>query len=242
MPTSKSIDLSREPLAASLLSVAQKERLTEILDRYLSSLEGGAPIQPETLVEEHPDLAKPLQAYLSSLDELHCAAAGFGGGENVSSDEIEADGDTRRLGDFILGRELGRGGMGIVYEARQISLDRTVALKVLPFAAVLDSKQIARFKSEAQAAAQILHPNIVPVFAIGVDRGVHFYAMQFIDGQALDRAIAGLRKNKRRRTPVPEPNALASRTDPRSASLGNPRLALRFSHIFCTLFLRHRIR
>jgi serine/threonine protein kinase/tetratricopeptide (TPR) repeat protein len=225
MPSSQSIDLSREPLAASLLSVEQKERLTELLDRYLSSLEEGIPVHPETLVEQHPDLAEPLRAYLASLDELHCAAAGFGGGESDDSTiEVEATADTRRLGDFILGRELGRGGMGIVYEARQISLDRTVALKVLPFAAVLDSKQIARFKSEAQAAAQILHPNIVPVFAIGVDRGVHFYAMQFIDGQALDLAIAGLRKNKRRKTRVPEPNALAPGSDPRSGLMGSPRL------------------
>ncbi|HRX78879.1 MAG TPA: protein kinase, partial [Pirellulaceae bacterium] len=226
MPSSQSIDLSREPLAASLLSVEQKERLTEILDRYLSSLEEGIPIHPDALVEEHPDLAEPLRAYLASLNELHCAAAGFGGGEKDDcADEIEADGDTRRLGDFVLGRELGRGGMGIVYEARQISLDRTVALKVLPFAAVLDSKQIARFKSEAQAAAQILHPNIVPVFAIGVDRGVHFYAMQFIDGQALDLAIAGLRKTKRRRGVAYEPTALAAGPDLRTDWSEGPRLA-----------------
>jgi serine/threonine protein kinase/Tfp pilus assembly protein PilF len=226
MSSSQSIDLSREPLAASLLSVKQKERLTELLDRYLSSLEDDVPIHPDTLINEHPDLAEPLRAYLGSLDELHCAAAGFGHSvKENSADEAEATGETRRLGDFILGRELGRGGMGIVYEARQISLDRTVALKVLPFAAVLDSKQIARFKSEAQAAAQILHPNIVPVFAIGVDRGVHFYAMQFIDGQALDLAIAGLRKNNRQKARASEPNAIASSSDPRSVSTRHPRLA-----------------
>ncbi|MCA9147331.1 MAG: hypothetical protein KDB05_31355, partial [Planctomycetales bacterium] len=92
MPSSQSIDLSREPLAASLLSVEQKERLTEILDRYLSSLEEGAPIHPDSLIEEHPDLAEPLRAYLASLNELHCAAAGFGGGEKDDcADEFEAD-------------------------------------------------------------------------------------------------------------------------------------------------------
>ena len=225
MPASESIDLSREPLATSLLSVEQKQRLTEILDRYLSSLEDGIPIQPEALVKEHPDLADTLRAYLSSLDELHGAAAGFGGGTNAEADcELNFDRDTKRLGDFIIGRELGRGGMGIVYEARQISLDRTVALKVLPFAAVLDSKQIARFKSEAQAAAQILHPNIVPVFAIGVDRGVHFYAMQFIDGQPLDLAIASLRKSRRGRRRGFEPNSQTPRSDPRSDSVQDPRL------------------
>lgn len=226
MPSSESIDLSREPLAASTLSAEQKGRLSEILDRYLSSLESGAPIHPDTLVEQHPDLAEPLQTYLGSLNELHRAAAGFGGGDAADSDDhVEADDETRRLGDFVLGRELGRGGMGIVYEARQLSLDRTVALKVLPFAAVLDSKQIARFKSEAQAAAQILHPNIVPVFAIGVDRGVHYYAMQFIDGQALDLAIADLRKHGRRKSSPREPYALASGRGPDDDRFEHPRLA-----------------
>ena len=84
--------------------------------------------------------------------------------------------------------------MGVVYEAQQISLGRRVALKVLPFAAVLDSRQIARFKHEAKAAAQLDHPNIVSVFAVGVERGVHYYAMQFIDGQPLDRALAELQQ------------------------------------------------
>src|SRR5260370_1633802 len=86
--------------------------------------------------------------------------------------------------------------MGVVYEARQISLDRRVAVKLLPFAAVLDAKQIARFKHEAQAAAHLHHPNIVPVFAIGVERGVHYYAMQYIDGQPLDRAIEELQATR----------------------------------------------
>ena len=70
-------------------------------------------------------------------------------------------------------------------------------MKVLPFAAVLDAKQIARFKNEAQAAAQLQHPNIVPVFAVGVERGVHYYAMQFIDGQPLDVAVRQLREQLR---------------------------------------------
>ena len=101
-----------------------------------------------------------------------------------SDDETSAPVEqTKRIGDFELFDEIGRGGMGVVYEARQISLDRRVALKLLPFAAVLDAKQISRFKNEAQAAAQICHPNIVPVFAIGVERGMHYYAMQLIDGQ-----------------------------------------------------------
>src|SRR5262249_23705416 len=71
--------------------------------------------------------------------------------------------------------------------------NRQVALKVLPFAAVLDQRQIARFRNEAQAAAQLHHPNIVPVYAVGQEQGVYYYAMQLIDGQSLEQAIRELR-------------------------------------------------
>ena len=88
--------------------------------------------------------------------------------------------------------------MGIVYEAHQVSLDRRVALKALPFAAVLDQKQIVRFENEARAAAQLHHPNIVPVFSVGCERGVHYYAMQYIEGASLDRTLADVRGDSTR--------------------------------------------
>ena len=84
--------------------------------------------------------------------------------------------------------------MGIVYEAEQLSLDRHVALKVLPFAAALDPRQLQRFQLEAQAAACLHHTHIVPVFAVGTDRGVPFYAMQLIEGRNLAQLIAELRR------------------------------------------------
>src|SRR5207237_2913483 len=97
-----------------------------------------------------------------------------------------------QLGDFRLLREIGRGGMGVVYEAEQISLRRRVALKLLPFAVAIDPRQLQRFKNEALAAAHLRHENIVPVHAVGEERGVHFYAMQFIDGRSLAHWIADL--------------------------------------------------
>ena len=87
------------------------------------------------------------------------------------------------LGDFRILREIGRGGMGVVYEAEQLSLGRHVALKVLPFAAMLDQQQLARFKNEARAAATLKHPNIVSVYSVGSERGVHYYAMELIEGR-----------------------------------------------------------
>src|SRR2546421_7146285 len=97
------------------------------------------------------------------------------------------------LGDYHVLRVVGRGGMGIVYEAEQLSLNRRVALKVLPFAAALDPRQLQRFKNEAQAAAQLHHPNIVPVYGVGSERSVHYYAMQFIDGRSLADLIEDMR-------------------------------------------------
>src|SRR5205807_2368132 len=92
-------------------------------------------------------------------------------------------------------REVGRGGMGIVYEAEQLSLNRRVALKVLPFAATLDPRQLQRFHNEARAAAHLHHPNIVPVHGVGTERGVHYYAMQFIEGQTLAGVLDAQRRS-----------------------------------------------
>jgi serine/threonine protein kinase len=109
------------------------------------------------------------------------AAAGAGPGPGV-------------LGDYQLVREIGRGGMGIVYEAEQLSLHRRVALKILPLAAAMDSRQMQRFQLEAQAAACLHHTNIVPVHAIGCERGVPFYVMQYIEGRSLAQVIDELRR------------------------------------------------
>jgi serine/threonine protein kinase len=99
----------------------------------------------------------------------------------------------QRLGDFEILRELGRGGMGVVYEARQVSLNRKVALKVLSGSLGLTSKAVQRFHREAEAAAKLHHTNIVPVYATGEHEGIHFYAMELIEGPSLDRFVRQLR-------------------------------------------------
>jgi serine/threonine protein kinase len=103
---------------------------------------------------------------------------------------------TAPLGDFRIVREVGRGGMGILYEAEQMSLGRRVALKVLPFAATMDPRHLQRFQNEARAAASLEHPHIVPVYGVGCERGVHYYAMKFIDGQSLAAVIDEWKKAK----------------------------------------------
>src|SRR6516164_5812247 len=99
-----------------------------------------------------------------------------------------------RLGDYRILREIGRGGMGVVYEAEQVSLGRHVALKVLPKQFLLDERQQKRFEREAKAAARLHHTNIVPVFGVGEENGLHYYVMQFIAGLGLDEVLDELKR------------------------------------------------
>jgi serine/threonine protein kinase len=112
----------------------------------------------------------------------------------------------KRLGDFEVVRELGRGGMGVVYEARQVSLNRQVALKVLAGGLGLTPKAVQRFHREAEAAAKLYHTNIVPVYATGEHDGTHFYAMELIDGSSLDLVIRQMR-HATADQPPPDPTA-----------------------------------
>ncbi|HEX4415818.1 MAG TPA: protein kinase, partial [Lacipirellulaceae bacterium] len=171
-----------------------RAELAEILERYLAELEEGNAPDHEALLAAHPTLAGELLPYLESLRLLDGATRDLRAAKTVVSEADAIAPGGRQIGEYRIAREIGRGGMGIVYEAHQKSLNRQVALKVLPFAAVLDQRQIARFRNEAQAAAQLHHPHIVPVFAVGQEQGIYFYAMQYIDGQSLDQAIAELRE------------------------------------------------
>ena len=101
----------------------------------------------------------------------------------------------RRLGDFEIVRMIGRGGMGVVYEARQISLDRTVALKVLTGGVLASEHHIIRFQREAQAAAKLKHDNIVPIYAQDQQDGIYYYAMELVEGESLSQILKLMRAN-----------------------------------------------
>ena len=170
--------------------------LLEILDEFVERTQRGEPVDIDAFVRGFPEHAESLREYLESLLFLQRMAP------DVAAVEGHLDGcadwSGRTLGEFRILGEVGRGGMGVVYEALQETLGRRVALKVLPFAAVLDQQQIKRFSLEAQAAAQLHHVNIVPVYSVGCEKGVHFYSMQFIDGQSLDVAIEDLQRFRER--------------------------------------------
>jgi WD40 repeat protein/serine/threonine protein kinase len=171
-----------EPSAVESPSV--ESLVAGVFDDFLGRRERGERPDVEEYATRHPGLADVIRQVLPALQAM---------GEAAAPPDVEGSG---RLGDFRLLRELGRGGMGVVYQAEQISLGRTVALKVLPRAATWDPRQLARFKQEARAAAQLHHPNIVPVYAEGCEDGVHYFAMQLIDGQDLAALIARLNPDR----------------------------------------------
>lgn len=176
-----SSDSDEEPLAMRHLTPQQKEQLGVLLEEYMTALESGMPPSVESLTETCPQLREPLQACVGGLENLFRMSSG----ELPERGELSSqDNGERMLGDFQLHEEIGRGGMGVVYRATQKSLRRDVAIKLLPLTSVLDSRQLTRFHQEAEAAASLQHPNIVPVFAVGCERGIHYYAMQHVVVQA----------------------------------------------------------
>jgi WD40 repeat protein/serine/threonine protein kinase len=169
--------------------------LINLMDQVADRLQAGSAIEVEELVREHPEHADRIRQLLPAAQLL----AGIAG----PTSELEANHDVAApaivagmLGDFRILREVGRGGMGVVYEAEQVSLGRRVALKVLPFAATMDPRHLQRFQNEARAAASLEHAHIVPVHGVGCERGIHYYAMKFIDGQTLAALIEQQRRQR----------------------------------------------
>jgi serine/threonine protein kinase/Tfp pilus assembly protein PilF len=167
--------------------------LAELVEEITDRLQTGASVDLEVYIARHPEKAEELRGLLPALEMLAVAGSGRDGQGQAAA----ADGSALPhgvLGDFRIIREVGRGGMGVVYEAEQLSLGRRVALKVLPFAATMDPRQLQRFHNEARAAGGLHHTSIVPVYFVGCERGVHFYAMQFIDGRPLSEIVQQLRQ------------------------------------------------
>jgi WD40 repeat protein/serine/threonine protein kinase len=137
--------------------------------------------------DRHPELAEQIRALFPALvlmeQEGSVASPATGPDLRRATDGSPVP---RQLGEYRILREVGRGGMGVVYEAVQESLGRHVALKVLPGYGLASPTHLERFRREAKAAAKLHHTNIVPVFGVGEDHGVSYYAMQFIQGQGLD--------------------------------------------------------
>ena len=173
------------------------ERLIELLDQLAAEARSGRQADLEAVVREHPDLEQDIRELWATMLLAEDFASFSGelseltGGETrpVGSD----DGNRQTpgcVGDYELFEELGRGGMGVVYRARQGSLGRTVALKMILRGSLASETDVVRFRKEAEAAAALSHPNIVQVFEVGEHDGQPFFSMQHIDGTTLARRLA----------------------------------------------------
>jgi serine/threonine protein kinase/Flp pilus assembly protein TadD len=162
----------------------------------------------------YPELADRIRAFFPALLHVERLKADQGGSTSCDGD-VPRGVAPERLGDYRILREVGRGGMGVVYEAEQESLGRRVALKILAGHGPRNPKQLLRFHREARAAARLHHTNIVPVFGVGESEGQHYYVMQFIPGLGLDAVLEELKGS---RGPNPEGRSAGTAAVDRMAS------------------------
>ena len=195
---------------------SRDDRFDEVIADYLDAIEAGQEPDEEDLLQRHADLAESLQAFFADhrrmrgfLGPSPPATEETSARERVPVDAEADEPKTRpvadeptlpvqdegpdslaiRLGDFRLIEEIARGGMGVVYRARQESLNRDVALKMIRAGDLADPEEIRRFRTEAESAAQLDHPGIVPIYQVGFEMGNHYFSMALIHGRSLAQMI-----------------------------------------------------
>jgi serine/threonine protein kinase/WD40 repeat protein len=202
-----------------------------LAEEFLEQYRQGARPSLEEYAERFPEHAAEIRELFPALLIMEKAASASEESAAEPGDEDRKDQDggeprqaPKRLGDYRIIREVGRGGMGIVYEAEQESLGRRVALKVLSRHMRLDAKHSKRFQREAKAAAGLHHTNIVPVFGVGEQDGTYYYVMQFIRGFPLDAVLEEVQRMRDSTGElVEQPNAAA--TTQRGANVATGKMA-----------------
>jgi len=180
----------------------------ELADSFLERYRRGERPSLSEYAREHPELAEQIR----ELFPLLVAVERVGSMDSAADSRVKGEAWSlpRQLGEYRILREIGRGGMGVVYEAVQESLGRHVALKVLPYHGLLNSARVARFRREARAVARLHHTNIVPVFVVGVHEGIQYYAMQFIHGQGLNEVLHAVKRLHGAKASSPPDQGLAT--------------------------------
>jgi WD40 repeat protein/serine/threonine protein kinase len=172
----------------------QRDPLEEAAESFLARLRAGEQPSLSEYEARHPELAGDIRDLFPALVMMEQGRRYVEDPPAPDPARLTVEQVPQQLGEYRLLREIGRGGMGVVYEARQESLGRHVALKVLPFNSLARPEHLERFRREARAAARLHHTNIVPVHGVGEHHGLHYYAMQFIHGQGLDSVLEEVRR------------------------------------------------
>jgi eukaryotic-like serine/threonine-protein kinase len=185
---------SMPPAAGPVAPPNRDEQLAGLLVYMTDELRAGRWIDFEALSQQYPDLSDELRELWAAVQVAEGVAVGLSQELTTGFSPSDADRPSadmpRIFGDFELLEELGRGGMGIVYKARQRSLGRTVAVKMILRGELASAADVARFRSEAAAAARLEHPHIVPVYEVGDSDGQPYFVMKYIEGTTLARRLA----------------------------------------------------
>jgi len=173
---------------------ARDERVNEIIAEYLEAVEAGRAPDRQAFLAQHAEFAAELSAFFASQDQFAQVAGQLGPDETLIAAPL---GMVRSFGDYELLEEIARGGMGVVYKARQVSLNRTVALKMILAGQFAPPAEVQRFRHEAENAANLEHPNIVPLYEVNEHQGQQYFSMKLIEGGSLAQRMPRFRNDPR---------------------------------------------
>jgi hypothetical protein len=178
-------------------SVEREQRLQDVLADFLRAVEAGRVPDRQAILAQHPDLADELASFFANRDQFARLAAPVANPAVPPADAATLGADAaavgvgdslRYFGDYEVLEEVARGGMGVVFQARQVSLNRVVALKMILAGQLATAQDVRRFQAEAESTANLDHPQIVPTYEVGEHAGQHYFAMKFIEGGSPSQA------------------------------------------------------
>jgi serine/threonine protein kinase/WD40 repeat protein/Flp pilus assembly protein TadD len=212
-------DSSRSAAHPALASAGDRNPFELLAEEFAERYRRGERPALSDYVARYPDLADEIRELFPALVLMERYRPSVADGSRFPGTRPAPD-LPEQVGDYRILREIGRGGMGIVYEAEQVSLGRHVALKVLPVSGLTSQVALERFRLEAKAAARLHHTNIVPVFGVGEEAGIHYLAMQFIQGEALDKVLDDVVRIRGGATSIAAARSDTPPTDPPSPARG----------------------